>query len=228
MKLATRILSLVVISALFAVVQNKLLWGYWWQRPSMAHSLNGIDKLVGISSLPPGSLSQGSSTPGATANALAPCRPVSNECLEGRLLLALDGHATEAAEMQPALLSQVWVKEEADRPLPLATDASIRTTVRPESGLGIHFFKGSEEYVLVAYRSSEAANDRYVYSEAMYRLTGGKLTLVDEDRFYYEVAGFESIDWRVLWPLDLVVLSVLWLLAEVIRRRVRPRRLLVS
>jgi hypothetical protein len=143
---------------------------------------------------------------------------MSNECLEGKLLLALDGRVIDSNEVRSSLLRQVWTREEKDRPLPLPKDGAFRDSVRAEAGVGIHFLKANREYVMLAYRSSEVANDRYIYSEALYQLDERTPVLVRKERFFYEVAGLESVDWRLLWPFNLVALIAIWLLAEVIRR----------
>ncbi len=44
-------LLLIGASAPLALGENKLVWGYWIQRPTIASSLLGVDEVLGISSL---------------------------------------------------------------------------------------------------------------------------------------------------------------------------------
>jgi hypothetical protein len=214
-------LVLIAASALLALGQNKLMWGYWLQRPSIASSLGGVDEVLGISFLPLGSVSQLPPDRASLLKARGRCEPLSNECLEGRLLQALDGRDGNVGEVRDGLLREAWSKENRERPLPLPKDPTYQHSAQPVSGLGIHLRRGGEEYLALAYRTSEVANDRYVYSEALYRFSGGGLVPVRQERFFYEVAGLEAIDWRVLWPLNLVCLIACVTVAAFIRKRTR-------
>jgi hypothetical protein len=221
MKTATWVVVLIATSALLAVGESKLIWGYGIQRPSIASSLRGADEVLGISSLPPGSTPQMSTDWATLLEARRRCEPPSNECLEGSLLIALDGRDARAGEVRNHLLRDAWSKESRERPLPPSKDPRYQQSAHPVAGLGIHLRQRGEEYVALAYRTSEVANDRYIYSEALYRLHGGSLEPVRLERFSYEIAGLEAMDWRVLWLLNLASLAAAVTIAAFIKKRIR-------
>ncbi len=214
-------LLLIGASAPLALGENKLVWGYWIQRPTIASSLLGVDEVLGISSLPIGSAPQTALDRASLLKARGRCEPSSNECLEGRLLPALGGREAKAGEVRDSLLREAWAAELKERPLPLPKDPAYQSSARSVTGLGIRFRRGGGEYVALAYRTSEVANDRHIYSEALYRLSGRNLEPVRQERFLYEIAGLEAVDWRVLWPLNLACLVACVTLGGYLWRRLR-------
>lgn len=215
------VLVLILASGLLAVGENKLMWGYWVERPSVARSLGDIDGVFGVSALPLGSAWQ---EPRGRASQRAErgyCRTPSNECPERRLLLALGGREAGITEVRDGLLGEVWSEETSRNPVPVPKDPAYERSARPVTGLAVHLRSEGREFVALAYRTSEVANDRYIYSEALYRLGQRGLELVRHERFSYEIAGFEAIDWRVLWALNLACLVACVSLAALIRRRTR-------
>jgi hypothetical protein len=221
MRTAVWVTVLIAVSGLLALSQNKLIWGYWIQRPSVASSLSEADEVLGISSLQLGSVAQVFDQ-AFFVKVRARCDPPSNECLEGKILLALGGREANAGEVRNALLQEIWSKEERERPLPISRDPKFQRSA-PVEGLGVHVRKRGEEYVALGYRSSEIANDRFIYSEALYKVSGGNIKRIRQERFFYEVAGLEVIDWRFLWLLNFAGIAVCVAIVVFIKKR-RLRR----
>lgn len=215
---ATWALALAVVSGSLAAAQNKLLWGYWFTRPSLASELRGAEHVFGVSALVFAGTPHVSQDRTVLETARRRCRPVSNECLEGRLLLALDPHAAAAADVRDDLLQQAWSRHVSRLPLPRAAARGYEASAHPTAGIALNFRRGGRDYVALAYRTSEIANDRYVYSEVLYRLETDRLDDVRMERYFYEIAGIEGLDWRVLWALDLVGLAFLVGLAAWLRK----------
>jgi len=153
--------------------------------------------------------------------ARARCEPPTNECLEGKLLLAPHGREAQVGEVRVGLLREVWSMESRLRPIPLPKDPTYQQSARSSVGLGIHFRRTSEEYVALAYRTSEIANDRYIYSESLYRLRAGTFEPVRQERFFYDVAGLEGLDWRVFWPLNFACPAACVAIGAFMRKRTR-------
>jgi len=63
--------------------------------------------------------------------------------------------------------------------------------------------------LVLAYRTSEVANDRYIYSETLYRVTSGSLSPLRHERFFYEIAGLEVLTVRILWLFNFACVGVI-------------------
>ena len=117
-----------------------------------------------------------------------------NECREGRLVIRLEkgrGPIDQLPDVAEPLLNEAWEELLAKGWAPRVRDARYRDSAAPTAGLAVHFRKAGQELLLLAYRTSEVANDRYVYSEALYRLTGSEPTLEKQVHFFLEIAGLE-------------------------------------
>ena len=150
----------------------------------------------------------------------ARCQPERNECREGRLVAraervfgALDG----VPEVDPTLLATAWKELQRHGGLPLVRDPQYRDSGAPKAGLALLFVKGSQDLLLLAYRTSEIANDRYAYSEVLQEVGPGRTSIIHQTRFFLDIAGLEGLEWPILWPLDFVVLLAIWILT--MRRR---------
>ena len=81
----------------------------------------------------------------------------------------------------------------------------------------VAFSRGSEHFVLVAARTSEVANDRYAYVESLISTVEPAMVLVSQAHYYYDVAGIEGLEWPTLWPVNVALLSVGWLLVSAVK-----------
>jgi hypothetical protein len=209
MRLAGATLFIALAAAALATMETRLMWGYWIRRPSIASSLGGVEKVFRVSLLPLDRVLSGYEQKRLLDDARSRCTPPSNECLEGRVLLAIGANAAPApSDSGEDALRAAWERETSERPLPVPTDSKYRDSASRLSGVAIHFHRQDGEYVVLAYRTSEIANDRYIYSEALYRVQGTVTEPIRSDRFTYEIAGLEFLDWPVLWLLNTITLAL--------------------
>jgi len=224
MSMRVRLVAMAAAALLLAVGENRLLWGYWISRPSLASELDGIDRLLAVSvlasDLNTGRVSRKQRPDGLTA-AQQPCRPRTNECLEGSLLLQLAPQrlTEKTPEVADDLVQQAWAQLKTDSPIRVGSPQYQRTG-KPIAGLAIQFVKGDQESLLLAQRTSEISDDRFAYVESLYRANGGSLVPVRQVRYFFEVAGLEGIEWPILWPVNFVVLLLAFLpIAWLARKR---------
>ncbi len=206
------------ISLGLAAMENRVLWGYWFSRPTLASALDGATSLRGFSMLDfrSGSATQVPDRLAAAAAARRVCQPERNECREGRLVAraervfgALDG----IPEVDAAMLQASWKEVQSRGWLPQVRDPQYQASGVPKAGLALFFVKGNQDLLLLAYRTSEIANDRYAYSEVLQEVRPGNLRIVRQTQFSLDIAGLEGLEWPVLWPLNFVVLLLIWGLA---------------
>ena len=234
---ACRALVLVAVALALALVQNWLMWGFLVSRPSLAGELDNVEAVLGLSML---RFSRGgvaalpieeSYARSAAAQAVKSfCYPESlNECREGRLMIRLEkgrGPIDQIPNVASLLLNEAWQELLAKGWVPRVRDARYCDSGAPTAGLAIHFRKAGRELLRLAYRTSEVANDRYAYSEALYRLTGSEPTLEKQVHFFLEIAGLERLEWPLLWPANFVLVVIGAVVIGAVRRRQRPEAVL--
>jgi hypothetical protein len=218
------------LSYALALVQNRALWGFWFNRPTLTEALQDATELLGVSGLrfDDMGLPVSSSATRSRLIELVPevCNPANVDkgyyCLEHRLLLALMerfGELEQVSDVDPMVLSITWQRYRTEGWRP-STAPGYRGS--PHIGLALHFRKGSQDYVILAYESSEIAGDRYAYGEALYRLTRPFPMLVREHRLFYEVAGAEAWGTPILTVINAILLTSGSLLVMLVRRQQGP------
>jgi hypothetical protein len=164
-----------------------------------------------------GNVTQAPDRSGAAATARRACGPERNECREGRLIAqaeqvfgALDG----IPEVDSVVLEAGWKEVQNRGWLPEVRDPEYRDSGVPKAGLALFFVTNNRNLLLLAYRTSEVANDRYAYAEVLQEVRPGNLRIIRQTRFFLDIAGLEGLEWPILWPLNFVVLMVLWVLTK--------------
>jgi hypothetical protein len=139
------------------------------------------------------------------------CHPWSNECRDGILLLRLEkrfGALDTIPGVDLGLVDAAWAALPATGWLPAVPEPPYRSTGLPLSGFAIAIRRASQDYLLLTFGTGQLANDRYAYSELLYRLDDGRLHLVKQIHYFLEIAGIEGLEWPVLWPLNAAVLLI--------------------
>jgi hypothetical protein len=197
----------IAITALGLVfAESRMLWGYWAERPSIAAGVSSASEVVAATALPPDKQPSGDYLGAVRAS----CQPLSNECREGRLLEPFGRKHLALISPAPEWAHAVWSSEQRDRSLPRGAT--------PVEGLAIQFRFRNEQFVVLGYRTSQVANDRYIYSESLYRIRDRQLERMHSERFYCDVAGLEALNWRVLFGLNAAVCSVAAAIVALVRR----------
>lgn len=224
-----RIAMLLGLGLLLALVENWMLWGYFVSRSTLVGELQDGDTLIAFSMLDFGSgptLLARSERTVAAAAAASFCHPPTNECREGRLALRLQrlyGSTETTPDVGQPLLNAAWTELTRVGWLPKASSPAYKGTGVPVAGLAILFRKaGNQEHLLLAYRTSEIANDVYAYSEALFRVAASGPSLVKQIHFFLDIAGIEGLEWPILWPLNVILLFLFW--AVVVVGRIAYRK----
>jgi hypothetical protein len=206
-------------AGILGLVENRLFWGYWLSRPSLSDPLNSATSLIGASALwfdangNPVIIKDRSEAFEADTSF---CRKSSdrNECLDGSIIHALREKGlldAQTPQVSRRLLEQVWPTIAPDLWHPKVSPR-YRATGIPINGLAVHFHTQKGERLLLTRRTSEVADDRYAYLEALLALSP-RLRLQKQIHFFYEIAGLEGIGWphfTALSFLVLVILSIAW------------------
>jgi hypothetical protein len=66
-----------------------------------------------------------------------------------------------------------------------------------------------------------------MYGEVLCRIDAATVTGIRSVRWFLEIAGLEGIDWRVFWPLDVILLLSGWLFFRRINARAHRTRVIV-
>jgi hypothetical protein len=207
------VISITLISLFLSLIETRVVWGYWLSRATLASELDQADGLVGLSIVRDGSPVRPEDAYAAAREAELFCRPWTNECREGTVLLAFEnagGHLEGMPTIQTSVWTRVWnaARHDGWQP-PMSTTHSEWSNV-VVGGAGIQFVRQGAAYVLLAYRTSALRNDRYAYVEKLYRLDDTP-HLERDNHWWLEISGLEGVDWRVLWPLNAFVALLGWL-----------------
>ena len=136
-------------------------------------------------------------------DALSSCRdgrPQSEYyCLRQRLLVALDEAGKLPAEprpMAPEKLTSLYGELEATNLLLSGQQGYDRAK---ELGALVLEARGidGQDYLFGAARGGEVSNDHYPYYELLSSMSGrgNRPVLLSHNRFYYDVAGYEGLEW---------------------------------
>lgn len=219
-RIVTSVAVLTVSAVLLSAIVQRAAWGYWFARPNIAASITDINVVLGVATLPPSVAFDRSTVLSAFNEARERCTPPSNECLEGRIVVAAGVQSADLKPMPFDLIQAIWSKEQRDRPLPSFPN-STQDRSPPIAGVATHFRSARGEFIALGYRTSEIANDSYLYSEALYQVAHDGIEPVRRARFRFDVAGLEDLTFPILAVLNLIVLSVAILLGIGVRRLVR-------
>lgn len=203
-----------IVASGLALVQNRVLWGFWFARPSLAVELDNSIILHGVSGfdvLPsrvavPSRATRERLIAAASKACSADNRDRESYCTWGRLLLQLTGRATpleQVPEVDPALLQTIWTQYGAEGWQPRVEP---RYPGSEYLGVAIHFRKFAQEHVILAYETLEIAGDRHAYAEALYRLGEPQPSLLRENRLFFEVAGAEGWETLLLAVVNLILI----------------------
>jgi hypothetical protein len=212
-----------------ALVESRVLWGYWIVRPSLCRELDTAGRVVAFSMVdfwPEGEWSVLAARRTAREDAERFCQPDSNECREGRLITCLRRREAEVDSL-PELRQErysVPTPSQVRQWEPEPEDRTYQQSSRPVRGVVIHFMRNGDEWLLVGYRTSERANDSYAYGEVLYRIGDRGADLVRHVRFLLDIGGVEGLDWPVLWPANAVVILLGTLVGQRIIRWTAWRR----
>jgi hypothetical protein len=212
------VLALLACLSLFlSLCENRLLWGHWIAPPTVSEAFGCIDNLRAISSF--------SSRGSGSALQLEPrednlrraryfCGIAGHECIEGQLLLALERKARlEAApEVRAGTIALAEKLLHGHLWRPRVRDPKYKALGAHSFGWIVNFSCPAAEYVVIAYRTGEIANDRHAYAEALVEIRGGSWRLVRQVHYYFDIAGIEGLTWHLLWPLNALVLFLGYLL----------------
>jgi hypothetical protein len=222
------------LSLLAAIGENWLLWGYLVSRPTLTPRLADAVGIRGFSVFTLDEslvVSGGDDRTRGIEDRRGECLPVErNECREGAIIVRLEqrfGDLREIPDVANGLLQEAWQELRRKGWFPSVRDPRYSRSGQPVGGAAVHFRRIQADRILLAYRTSELANDTYAYSEALFDLSGGKARLVEQTHFYLDIAGLEGVEWPLLWPLNFLALGTLSAVLPVTRwfRSLRPGRM---
>jgi hypothetical protein len=213
-----KLLIWVCACGLLGLLQNRLLWGFWLHRPSLAAELRESSEILALSTfsfdeerLPV--LSPNRQEDLAWYKAFCGRESDQNECLEGAMIAELERKgliAAHTSEISTTYLREVWSGLQGSLWRARVREPRYRKTGAPARGLAIHYLTpGGEERMLLSWRTSEVANDRYAYAEALAGLKHGQPSLKRQIHFFFEVAGLEGLGWLQLTLLNLAASGLL-------------------
>jgi hypothetical protein len=230
-----------LLSFLAAIGVSKVYWGYFIRRPSVDRRIHQIEQVVSLTALRSEKQRDGSvrfvTHDGYDiADRLSVCRDdrpwISYYCLEERILAALDdqGKLPVSPERMPFHeLAALYHWLEATQLLHRGAPGYDRA--RELTGIAlVTEGRGSQRYLIVGVTGGQVSNDHHPYYEFLFRLSerAPNPVLLSCRRFFYDVAGYEGLEWWAAWlvlfPAGMVILvlaSVVLAIISVLKRQ-RP------
>lgn len=239
---------LVFVGATFlcSIGLSRVYWGYFFVRPPPLRAIHELQSVEQILPLDIDFDGDYESRPGwspqflpitTTYDVPAALKRLQKDsyCLSERLLSALDARG---------LLSR-----DAPRPVPEGTAGTsldlvaLRDVIKASGWLvegsgsydgGDRLFglvidgtrRSGERTLVLGVRGLQVANDHYPYHEFEFRVTpSGGMELRDAQRFYFDVAGIEGLEWYVAWTLLTAAGLIPWLVIVTLALSIRRWRL---
>jgi hypothetical protein len=223
-----RALAALSIALVMAAVENKVLWGFYLVRPTLITELDGSTGITGAVAFETASRTRAFrivDRAAAVDRARRACEPRTDDCLEGQLLLRAIKVPPSPPPISDAVALALWRQMEAAGWHPPAASSQFVDSSKIVGGVIITFLRDKDSFALTAARTSEVSNDCYGYIESLFLVGPNGPSLIRQAYYYYEVAGLEGLEWRLLWPINAVVLCVCWMTLGIIARRLRSRRI---
>lgn len=232
--------AMVVLAFCMSIGLSKAHWGYYFSRPPVldeVHQIASVENVIPVETIAD---SAGNRTvvvneKFSLAERLAHGRDDPYYCLDQRLLLALDdsgmlptNHATSLSDLPDLfpLIGKTGILVAAEE----GYDESdlLRGTVIDARG------KTGERMLFLAVKGGQVSDDHYPYYEMLFIApdSAAELTYVRGQRFFYDDAGIEGLEWYVAWPyislaavaLGLVGLTLGWTIWWLVRRLKHPHQ----
>lgn len=211
---AGSLVGLVCVAVALSTLANRLLWGYWWTPPTVATAFSKAQRLraIGLWEVRQGqplrAVLQGQSALQAERWKELPLWGW-HGLMRLRDAAAHVGDAGVMNSLTPGDLAAVWASLRGETPWfvtapPYSDSASSGWLLVAEVSSD-----GRRTFV-VGYQTSEIADDRYAYEEAVLE-SGEALRRVQSVHYFFEVSGLEFLSLPVL----LVVSSILVLAVTV-------------
>ena len=213
-----------------AMAASWSLWGYALRRPSLDHRIAQARKVFSVTFVKTAETAAGPSLVADPDSSLAARirygRTYPYYCLGERALIALEGPQLQAAPALAAdrlgrLYSTIAATGRLEAGEPgYAHAKNLRGVVIEAEGTD------ASPLLFVGVQGGQVSNDHYPYYEFLFSNPGGNGTprLLSAQRFYFDVAGIEGLE----WPLFFLGFSVLGLVVSVpatlLFMAVRPRR----
>ena len=211
------VLAMVVVSFGLSICYSKWYWGYWMGRPPILGEIHDVASVTAVLPVRTETSEDGGRRivpdPGyRMAERLAFARRDPYYLLEERVLQALE---------EKKLLPAASGTDLRNLPslFPLIRKSGLM--VEPEQGYtrsdllnGVvvdAVGRAGERLVFVAVTGRELSNDHYPYYEMLFRgrQDSTDLSYVRGQRFLYDVAGQEGVEWYAVWPFLGVACTVL-------------------
>ena len=223
------VLAMIALGFGLSVCGSRLYWGYWMSRPPVLPAINNVTSVRAV--IPVRTETDGEGVRRIVADPdyrmaerLAAARQDPYYLLEGRVLQALQ---------ERKLLPETTGADLGHLPplFPLIRQSGLLAA--PEAGYGqsdlLHGIvveavgRTGQRLVMVAVTGRELSNDHYPYYEMLFSgaADAPDLSYLGGQRFFYDVAGMEGMEWYSVWPMVSVVCIVIGLAGVVLHGLIR-------
>jgi hypothetical protein len=201
------VLSVVCVAFLASIIFSKFYWGYFFHRPTVLAELKDVTKVMAITPVTTEQTSTGEyrfviSSDFSAADQIAYARREPYDNLDERILVYLDEKHLLPEEIATSiaphtdfygLLSETGLLAEAQDGY---TSAGLLKGVVVEA----RHASGSE-LVFLSVTGGQVSNDHYPCYEVVFEKhpQSGQLTFIRGQRFFFDVAGIEGLEWFVMW-----------------------------
>ncbi|MDC0831555.1 hypothetical protein POG22_00840 [Geitlerinema sp. CS-897] len=237
------------LSGLASIAFARFYWGYFFQPPPVpleAMEIETIESITPVSSLetangrsvfqvdPAILCDRNYQEPLGNSGYCGSSKCNSEYCDPTRGLVELFDRGTLTAiepQMSLAKLATLYDAIEATHLLSTPESEVYEDQAQLLQGIVIEAIgNNGREFILVSATGGQFSNDRYPYYDVLFvRNDDNSLQLVDSNKFFYEIAGFEGIlEWHTMWSVLLVVglvLSIVFVgILDLVGRSYQARR----
>lgn len=220
------VLGIVCLAFVISIVFSKAYWGYFFHRPALLAELNDV---TSVTSVVPVSTEQtqaseyrlGANADASISDQIAYARKDPYYNLDERILVYLsDEHllpekTTRTLDTDPySLLPETGLLA---TPQEGYTSAGLLTGVIVEART-----RSGSQLVFLSATGGQVSNDHYPCYEMVFEKDpqSGQLTFIRGQRFFFDVAGIEGVEWFVVWLVisligTALVLPIVTLMASI-------------
>jgi hypothetical protein len=228
-------LVMVGIAFLVSITISKSYWGYFFKRPPLLQEAREIKSVTAI--LPvktelinPGQHQFVADVEYSFSNRIAQAQADPYYCLQARILIELDNKKLLPATPATAIseLPQLYAMVQNSGML-AQSEEGYHSSEQMYGVIVDGIAPSGDRLLFLGLTGASVSNDHHPYYELLF--TGGsqgtQLSFKRGQRFFYDVAGIEGMEWYVMWmPLSILsivlgfVVLTLW---KLIRRRANRR-----
>jgi len=201
------VLSIVCVAFLASIIFSKFYWGYFFHRPAVLAELKDVTRVMAITPVTTEQTSTGEyrfviSSDFSITDQIVYAQKDPYYNLDERILVYLQEKRLLPEEIATSLASHTDLYGLLSETGLLAKAQDSYTSAGLLKGVVVEARHTSgSELVFLSVTGGQVSNDHYPCYETVFEIDprSGQLTFIRGQRFFFDMAGIEGLEWYVMW-----------------------------